>query len=87
MGKKLKMYLTQGDAYKIKDLDLELMHHLMSMMLDCTYILKAISQRNDTRTIEKITMLNNRLEKVNDTVKRMIEVISTNEEEGEVGNQ
>lgn len=87
MGRKLKMYLTQGDAYKIKELDLELMHHLMSMMLDCTYIMKALSQRNDTRTIEKIVMLNTRLEKVNNTVKRMIEAISTNEAEEKVDGE
>ena len=82
MGKKLKMYLTQGEMYRIKELDLELMHHVMSMMLDCTYIMKAVSQRNDTRTIDKVSMLNNRLEKINDIIAKMNEVISTNEEEG-----
>jgi len=81
MGKKLKMYLTQGEAYKIRDLDLELIHHALSFVLDCTYIMKAVSQRNDTRTIEKIMMLNNRLEKISDIVKKMNEIITTNEEE------
>ena len=81
MGKKLKMYLTQGEMYRIKELDLELMHYVMSMMLDCTYIMKAVSQRNDTRVIEKITMLNNRLEKINNIIGKMNEIITTNEEE------
>ena len=82
MGKKLKMYLTQGEMFRIKELDLELMHYLMSMMLDCTYIMKAVSQRNDTKIIDKVDMLNNRLEKINDIMKKMSEIISTNEEEG-----
>jgi len=81
MGKKLKMYLTQGEMYRIKELDLELMHHVMSMMLDCTYIMKAVSQRNDVRVIEKVAMLNNRLEKISSIVKKMNEIITTNEEE------
>ena len=81
MEKKLKMYLTQGEMYRIKELDLELMHYVMSMMLDCTYIMKAIGQKNDTRVIEKITMLNNRLEKISGIVKKMNEIITTNEEE------
>jgi len=80
MEKKLKMYLTQGEMYRIKELDLELMHYVMSMMLDCTYIMKAVSQRNDTKVIEKIAMLNNRLEKISGTVKKMNEIITTNEE-------
>ena len=81
MEKKLKMYLTQGEMYRIKELDLELMHYVMSMMLDCTYIMKAVSQRNDTKVIEKIVMLNNRLEKISSIVKKMNEIITTNEEE------
>jgi len=81
MEKKLKMYLTQGEMYRIKELDLELMHYVMSMMLDCTYIMKAVSQRNDTKVIEKIVMLNNRLEKISGIVKKMNEIITTNEEE------
>jgi len=81
MGKKLKMYLTYRDAYKIRDLDLELMHYVSSFMLDCQYLMKAVSKRNDAKTIEKITMLNNRLEKISDIVKKMNEIISTNEEE------
>jgi hypothetical protein len=81
MEKKLKMYLTQGEMYRIKELDLELMHYMMSMMLDCTYIMKAVSQRNDTKVIEKIVMLNNRLEKISSIVKKMNEIITTNEEE------
>jgi transcriptional antiterminator len=81
MEKKLKMYLTQGEMYRIKELDLELMHYMMSMMLDCTYIMKAVSQRNDTKVIEKIVMLNNRLEKISGIVKKMNEIITTNEEE------
>jgi len=80
MEKKLKMYLTQGEMYRIKELDLELMHYVMSMMLDCTYIMKAIGQKNDTRVIEKITMLNNRLEKINNIIGKMNEIITTNEE-------
>jgi len=80
MEKKLKMYLTQGEMYRIKELDLELMHYVMSMMLDCTYIMKAVSQRNDTKVIEKIVMLNNRLEKISSIVKKMNEIITTNEE-------
>jgi transcriptional antiterminator len=82
MGKKLKMYLTQGEMYRIKELDIELMHYLMSAMLDCTYIMRAVSQRNDIKVIDKVEMLNNRLEKINDIVKKMSEIISTNEEEG-----
>ena len=81
MDKKLKMYLTQGEMYRIKELDLELMHHVMSMMLDCTHIMKTVSQRNDTKVIEKIAMLNNRLEKISGIVKKMNEIITTNEEE------
>jgi len=81
MGKKLKMYLTQGEMYRIKELDLELMHHVMSMMLDCTYIMKAIGQKNDTKAIDKVKMLNNRLEKINDIINKMNEIITTNEEE------
>jgi len=81
MGKKLKTYLTQGEMYRIKELDLELMHYVMSMMLDCTYIMKAVSQRNDTKAIEKVSMLNNRLTKINDIITKMNEIITTNEEE------
>lgn len=81
MGKKLKMYLTQGEMYRIKELDLELMHHLMSMMLDCTYIMRAVSQRNDTKIIDKVKMLNTRLTKINDIVTKINETITTNEEE------
>jgi hypothetical protein len=80
MDKKLKMYLTQGEMYRIKELDLELMHHVMSMMLDCIHIMKTVSQRNDTKVIEKIAMLNNRLEKISGIVKKMNEIITTNEE-------
>ena len=87
MGKKLKMYLTQGEMFRIKELDLELMHYLMSMMLDCTYIMKAVSQRNDTRIIDKVSMLNNRLEKINDIMKKMNKIISTNEEEEKVDGE
>ena len=67
--------------FRIKELDLELMHYALSLMLDCTYIMNNINAKNSTKVIDKVKMLNNRLAKINDIIKKMNEIITTNEEE------
>jgi hypothetical protein len=49
--------------------------------------MRAVSQRNDIKVIDKVEMLNNRLEKISDIVKKMSEIISTNEEEEKVDGE
>lgn len=83
MGKKLKTYLMYGDASKLRKLAIELINVTSAVVLDGAYILTALSKKETSKAIKRVTIINTRMTKINDIITKMNEVISTNKADGE----